>query len=994
MAKRSGYPVATLAIAAAIACLLLVPSLASAQAIGGTVTDTTGGVLPGVTVETRSPAIIEQVRTAITDGNGQYLIVALEPGTYSVTYSLTGFGTLVREEIELSTGFTATIDIELSVGDIEETVTVTGASPVVDIQNVDQRQVVDREVIDSIPTGKSFQAYALFVPGMAGSQSIGTLSQDSGGLTAQLFQTLAIHGGTQGDTEVSINGMDVSDPTNQGLHYGTLADGNAEELVVEYAAHSAQIETGGVRVNMIPREGANQFSGALFTTFTFQDMQADNLDQDLRDRGLSAGNNLEEVWLVNPSLGGPIVRDRLWFFVGHTTKRADLFVADTFKNLDRSAFVYVPDLSQPAIDEDFVQEQTLHLTWQATAKDKVKFFWSNSWNKKPNTLQGNALGSLFLSPEAALRVTSRDNTHQVTWVRPQTNRLLFEAGGSLHQNNNDALATDEAVTTLPGVLDVPDLSVVRNAQPWFRQAGRSNFRFTDTFRASVSYVTGSHNLKVGMTGLWMKNDTRSTSGSDWIDVISLFGRPLFANFRTPTSTAIDKALSLGIYAQEQWTLDRVTVNAGVRFDRVRASYPGQVAPASTWRPQPFLVEGQTAVIWKDFQPRLGVAYDLRGDGRTALKASASRYGQRDATDWSRALNPASTNAVEQRYWVDLNGDLFPQGDPLNPLPNGELFTPMSNPAFGQPIINTFYDEAWAFGWGNRFSNWELSGSLEHELMPGMSLNVGYFRRAFVNFNELNNRAVGPDDFDQYALIAPMDSRVPGGGGNSVTLVDINPAAFGRLPDNITTLADTFGGESRTWNGVDVTVDARIEGLLLQGGVSTGKTATDFCALQSQLPEILPGRAGRGDTLPVEFCQTNTNWLTQVKLIGSYTLPYEIQIAGAYQSLPGPERGAEHTFTEADILASLGRPLAGGGAVSVDVLEPGTHYGERFQQVDVRFTKIVSLGDTTRLRLMFDLFNLFNANAVTKENYGLGANYLHAGAIMPGRLAKFAFQFDF
>ena len=231
----------------------------------------------------------------------------------------------------------------------------------------------------------------------------------------------------------------------------------------------------------------------------------------------------------------------------------------------------------------------------------------------------------------------------------------------------------------------------------------------------------------------------------------------------------------------------------------------------------------------------------------------------------------------------------------------------------------------------------------------------------------------------------------------MTLVDINPAAFGRLPDVITTHADAFGGESATWNGVDAKVDARLEQLLLQGGVSIGKTSTDFCALASQVPEVLPerGAALRGaDTIPLNFCQIGTNWLTDIKLLASYTLPYDIQIAGTYQSLPGPERAAEVPFTSAQIEAALGRPLAGGGAVSVNVIEPGSVYGERFHQVDLRLTKIFNLGGATRLRAMFDLYNLFNANAVTNEEYGFGPRYLNPVAIMPGRLGKFAFQFDF
>jgi hypothetical protein len=979
---------------AAIACVVLAPSLASAQAIGGTVTDTTGGVLPGVTVEARSPALIEQVRTVTTDGAGRYLIVALEPGTYSVTFRLSGFSVVVREEIQLRTGFTATIDTQLSVGDIQESVTITGATPVVDIQNVHQRQVVDREIIDTVPTGKSFQAYALLVPGMVGSKPFGTtLNQDAGGLVAQGWQTLGIHGGMTTDQDTNISGMSVSETSTRGLHYGLISDGNYEEMSIEYAAHSAEVATGGVRVNVIPREGSNTFSGSVFTTFTFPDLQADNLDQALRDRGLRRANQLDEVWLVNPSVRGPIIRDRLWFFAGHTTQRADLFLADVFHNRDPAAFVYVPDISRPSIDENLTREQSLHLTWQATSKDKVKVFWSNAWTDKPHSLQGKVLGTVFVAPEAAIRVETRTNTGQVSWFRPQSNRLLVEAGLSFNKPEHRTLDTAEAVTTLPGIFDVPDNLASRNMQPWLRSARSTSFRTRDVLRGSVSYVTGSHSLKVGLIGARLKVDLRSASDSDWIDVITLRGRPLFANFRTHTRQQLDHGLELGVYAQEQWTLKRLTVNTGVRFDRIKNSYPDQVRPASRWAPEPFSIEGQTAVIWTDIQPRLGVVYDLFGDKRTAVKASASRYGQNDATIWAAGLNPAGNNALERRSWVDLNGDGFPQGDPLNPAPNGELSSPRSNPAFGQPVITTFYDKAWAFGWGNRFSNWEISGSVQRELMPNLSLDVGYFRRDFVNFAVKDDRAVGSGDFDQYTISVPTDPRLPGGGGFPVTLVDIKQSAFGRRPDEITTHADTFGGESRTWNGFDVTVNARRQGFFIQGGLSTGKTAADFCSLQAQVPEILRSRVVRGDTVTVESCGTDTSWLTQVKLLGSYALPYGIQVAGTYQSLPGPERGAQVTFTSDQVIATLGRPLAGGGAVSVDILEPGTVYGERSHQVDVRLTKIIKLGNA-RLRAMMDIFNVFNANAITNEEYGFGPNYLRPLAILPGRLAKFAFQLDF
>ena len=339
-------PLGLAALAGVLACLLLVPSLATAQnaAISGVVTDSTGGVLPGVTVEARSPAMIEGVRTAITDGSGTYQVIALEPGTYSITYSLPGFGTLIRDGIELSIGFTATIDIQLSVGDIQETVTVSGASPVVDIQNVVQAQVMDREVIDSIPSGKSISGYGLLVPGMVGGESYGTsLSQDTGGMSVQSRQRLSIHGGTHEDQQLELNGLDVGDALSQGINLAFFPDTNMEEMAFQYSGNSAEVETGGVRINMIPKEGANAFSGMAFTTFTWSGLQASNLDQELTDAGIRDPNLVDEVWSINPNIGGPIVEDKLWFFAAHSTQRANIFPAGSYWQANRQGVPFMPD---------------------------------------------------------------------------------------------------------------------------------------------------------------------------------------------------------------------------------------------------------------------------------------------------------------------------------------------------------------------------------------------------------------------------------------------------------------------------------------------------------------------------------------------------------------------------------------------------------------------------------------------------------------------------
>jgi hypothetical protein len=299
-----------------IAALVLASRPAGAQQIGsiaGLVTDASGSVLPGVTVEASSPALIEKVRTVVTDGTGQYRIVDLRPGTYTVSFQLAGFSTVRREGVELTIGFTATVNAELRLGTLEETITVTGSSPIVDIQNVNQIRVVTRELLETIPTGRGYANFATLIPGVNMSNSSLNISQDVGGGTGYNFAFAAIHGGRAMDQQVMVNGMTVTSLTGTGGTRTNWSDGTAQEYGLQVAAHSAEIAYGGVFANVLPKDGGNRFSGSLFTNFANEDFQADNLDDDLRRAGLTIVNNTKRLFDINPSLGGPIRQDKLWF---------------------------------------------------------------------------------------------------------------------------------------------------------------------------------------------------------------------------------------------------------------------------------------------------------------------------------------------------------------------------------------------------------------------------------------------------------------------------------------------------------------------------------------------------------------------------------------------------------------------------------------------------------------------------------------------------------
>lgn len=1042
------------------ACLLLAPALAHAQAIGGTVTDSTGGVLPGVTVEARSPALIEQVRTAITDGNGQYLIVALESGSYSVTFTLPGFSTLVRENVELGTGFTANVDAELAVGSLEETVTVTEATPTIDVQSVRQSETIDREVFEVLPTTRGYDSLALLIPAMniQGGPST-AVPIDTGGVSGVPNNRLTIHGSDEYDAEVHIDGFDVNSVAFDGAPGALPQDASIAEYVYDYSSNAAEVETGGVRMNMIPKEGSNTFSGGFYANYGHASWLANNVDQDLIDRGITGGKDgafrTDQSWQIAPSLGGPLVRDHLWIYGSYTYRRASFFPSGLFNSQDTSKLRYVPDLDNPTLETSNNYEYTGRLTWQATSRDKVQVYYANSNVKQVPSLTGSQLYPLYIAPEAGSEGTSAFNTYQVSWVRPHTDRILFEAGYSLlpahsvlYPLNNEfgargAGAHFGARTDLPGLLELSNLTMSRNMGGLFE--GNTVWFSTrnQTGRASMSYVTGSHNLKVGIRTTLKWQNEAYRSGAQWTNLQTFHGNPVQAVFvsRPPETNQLTNT---GIYAQDQWTLDRLTINAGLRFDYFKGFYPDHLSMPgepghSTWVPNPIMIEGATASIWKDLQPRLGVVYDLRGDGRTALKASASRYGSRDAISLAGEVNPIANNRTHTWLWADgasshlflppgtpplppcfdrttacVPGDGLPQGDPTLPHPNGELIQATDSVVLGAHEVTQRFDPDWAFGWGLKKANWEFSGSVQHELFDNVSVDVGYFRRSYINFDAWDNLAVGPDDFEEYTVKVPSDPRLPDGGGYDLTVIDLVPGAAMRAQDNVKTSTNELGGESEMWHGIDVSVSARLEDVVVQGGLATGRRISDYCGYQEQQPEVIWGdfndypasRVGRGATGQLagiagsrgnlrarEFCRAEDNWLTNLSLSGSYTFPWDIDVSATFFSRPGPRREAIYTIPTADAVAALGRaPTLRGPALNI--LAPGTVFGDRLNQMDLRFAKLLNIGMGSNLRASFDIYNLFNSNAVSREQAGFGDSYLTPIGLQPGRLAKISFQYNF
>jgi hypothetical protein len=976
MRSRSRRVGIVVSISVVLFCL---PTWASAQGtagIAGTVTDETGGALPGVTVEGRSPALLEQVRTVVSDGAGEYRIVALQPGTYTVTFSLPGFSVFQREEIQLTTGFTATVDAELAVGTLEETITVTGLSPIVDVQTVSRQEVMTRDVVDSLPLGRNFQEMATLIPGVqmfrndGGSGAGITGMGGSGGVDG--FKGLRAHGSRGRDTRLEVNGLNVNVfASRQDSSYLKFQDGNVQEYSYEIQAHSAESETGGVVVNMIPKEGSNVYSGGFYVDFSNNSLQSSNMNDELRDAGLREPNAQQELWKVNPYIGGPLVQDRVWFYAAAERFVTQRFVTDVYENLTPAAWTPTIDLTQQAVTGERTYDVNGRLTWQAAAKHKLSFYYDQGklcqcpYSLRPGT-----------SPEASNFSPRWTKIFQANWIAPVTNRLLFEAGVSLPWYETDRTPRPESTE---GRFRESTLATA------FR-ASHPAINFDDQnvnhlAKGSFTYVTGSHAFKVGASVQFGRATTEYFNVVNMDFATSNF-RPRTVTFHSTPYSPVADHVQTGFFAQDQWTLDRLSLNLGIRYDYYNQSYPDHTLPAVEFIPVARTFPADDLVRWHDISPRVGVAYDLFGSGKTALKANLGRFIEQHGLITSRPrVHPARINATMRRVWTDPNGDFIIQGDPLNPAANEEL-GPSQNLNFGSNVVTDKFDDDYAFGFGSRSFSWEASVGIDHTLLSNVSLNASFLRRAYGNLRVDDSLFRGPADYDPYCVTAPVDSRLPNGGGYEICdLYDLNPLKVGQTDTSFTS-SENFGDMSEIWQGLDVTTQIRYAGGFLQGGFSTGKTSWKECDV---IPKI--------DNPSTRFCDRATPYLTSIKLGGSFTAPGDVQLAATVQSFPGVERQANHLFRNAAIAPSLGRNLSTGTRADIPLLEPFSDYNDRITQLDMRITKIFALNDV-RLRAMVDIYNLVNAGTVTSENQRFGSTWLFPRSILDGRLVRFGVQLDF
>jgi hypothetical protein len=671
--------------------------------------------------------------------------------------------------------------------------------------------------------------------------------------------------------------------------------------------------------------------------------------------------------------------------------------------------------------------------FQVTSKDQVSYY-----HDEQDKVRGHWGIASTVPPEAsAVQATPTSFVSVTKYTRTQSNKLLFDAGFAVYdQEYLEKYQPDVFANPVP-LYTINDNATNKIANAWNNPADHFSKLFTEQFAAN--YITGAHSLRGGIVISQAQWRLAQQYTLDVQPVNFNAGVPVSVALKIPTDRKNSIKEDMGLFLQDKWTINRMTINAGVRYDQFVGATDPETLPAGTFNTavtysdcpdgKNNLNAGCTGRVtnWKDISPRVGVAYDLFGDGKTAIKASVARYVAGTGLAAGGTVdnnNPETTvGLTDTRAWSDLdkNGSPF---DSAGHIQLNELTNSTATPTFGKNVpSSTLTDPKVLDGWGARGYNWEYTVSGQHQLAPRVAINGGWYRRQFGNqtvtvdnrYSFANNSYDGP-----FCVNAPVDANLPNGGGYQVCgLYDLKPSVVAQaLPANSTIrFSSDYGGETNIYEGFEVSTTARFSrGAFFNVGINAQKRIFDQCNLVNagivsalgpinsatttnltEVAEVFPDGS--------KACHQDLPYRPDLKLLGSYTLPYEVVLSATYQFSRGVQTGGAApsilaTWSTAPATATtLGRAYSAGATTkSINLMAVGANYGnQNLQQLDLRASKRIKL-DKVRFRLDFDAYNLFNSDwpFTVSSTFSTAAtsNWLKPTNVLQARFFKIGAQFDF
>lgn len=900
--------------------------------IAGVAKDSSGAVMPGVTVTITSPAMIEGSRITTTDSNGQYKFVDLRPGVYAVTFTKTGFQTVRRENITLTTSFTATVNGTLPVGTTVTQVTVSEAAPLVDVQNSVSESVLTRQVLDTIPTGRDPFAEGETVPGVT------TSTPDVGGTMGMQQPTLQVHGSNGDDNVIFVDGMWIQHPGFSGNQTGFYYDDSLmQDISYQFNTLPAEAPVGGVEINLVPRDGGNQFHGGFFGSGANSALEANNNTTALYNLGLQARNYVDSVYDYNAHFGGPLLHNKLWFFGVFRRWGANNFLANTYTT---------PAKTVQAVDNNRLTDATLRLTWQATKKNKFSISYDRGFKfrgHRPN----NFIGAEFSEPQTDVVQKSWMNyMAQAKWTGTLSPRLLAQVGYTLMPvEYNLGFEPGTSPTAIAEYDQITSTILVTSPRV-------DNDRGTEqTWDASLSYVTGSHDLKTGVQDRYGWFSEAFTINGDQTLILNN-GVPVDVRiYNTPLNHRENLDPDLGWYLQDSWQITRrLTINPGIRFDHMVFNIPAQGGGGGLWTPvrQDPAING--IVHWNTWSPRLGFAWDVFGDSKTAIKGGVSKYDVLEGTGLAQNVNPnfISTSTCP---WTSF-AEALPST--LN-LATCTGFSGNNNHI--DPNMKRPYQ-------------WEYTVMVQRQIGANTAVSVGYYGRRYYDLFGVENLAVPPTDYTPVTIANPLT-------GAPLTVYNQLPSTKGQ----INLLQTTIPSQYQHYNGVELQVNTRLRKFTAFAGLTIGKSYGNdnaFSSVDLNNPNNLINLAGNvGYDAPY-----------QIRSGGSYNLPKGVLFAFTVREDSGLPQGRTYVVNT-KVIPGLTQV-----SQSVLVAPPGQYRYPWVNLVDIRMAKTFKLGEHLTFEPSADIFNLLNTSGVTSAVTTVGSSLLRPSQIEFGRLLRVGGRFAF